>query len=221
MNSQETLEMLERRITRWKWCIASLALILVIGYLFYFAYHLEQNPAKDAEKWGQFGDFFGGILNPLVAFAAFYWLTQSVKIQKNELEETRKALLDSAKAQKDQVVNGDRNIKISALTTIVNAGNSQINTIDYQLKLYEDKIISLNRYINDLERKKSAYSGVLSKSELNIKNEYLKSISIKEKEVKEFEGNISVLYEKRRIFTEECASCLHQLREILNESVNK
>lgn len=92
---------MERGIKRWQYGLIGLGLALVSAYLIYFGIVLGQMPAEDAEKWGQFGDFVGGLLNPIVAFAAFYWLTQSVKIQKLELYETKKALQEAATAQKE------------------------------------------------------------------------------------------------------------------------
>lgn len=94
-------ELMERGIRRWQYGLIGFGLTLVSAYLIYFGMVLGQMPAEDAEKWGQFGDFVGGLLNPIVAFAAFYWLTQSVKIQKLELYETKKALQDATVAQKE------------------------------------------------------------------------------------------------------------------------
>lgn len=55
------------------------------------------------------GDFFGGMLNPIFAFLAFIALLTTIKLQndaleisKNELQETRKELSKSAKAQEEQ-----------------------------------------------------------------------------------------------------------------------
>lgn len=98
---EQSREQMERGIKRWQYGLIGLGFTLIAAYLIYFGMVLGQIPAKDAEKWGQFGDFIGGLLNPIVAFAAFYWLTQSVKIQKQELHETKMALQDAAKAQKE------------------------------------------------------------------------------------------------------------------------
>lgn len=58
--------------------------------------------AADPQYWGQFGDFVGGILNPVIAFGALFMLTISVLIQKTELAETREQLTESKKAQEEQ-----------------------------------------------------------------------------------------------------------------------
>ena len=59
---------------------------------------LSDNPAV----WGAFGDYIGGVLNPLCAYMAFIWLVRSYALQKTELSETRKSLEESLKAQQEQ-----------------------------------------------------------------------------------------------------------------------
>jgi hypothetical protein len=57
---------------------------------------------ESAASWGAFGDFFGGILNPLVAGCALFWLTRSIEIQKEELADTKSELAQMKIAQQDQ-----------------------------------------------------------------------------------------------------------------------
>lgn len=63
----------------------------------------------DTEKFGQFGDFIGGTLNPILAFLSFMALLYTIKIQmdelklsREELEATRKELKESRIAQQEQ-----------------------------------------------------------------------------------------------------------------------
>lgn len=53
----------------------------------------------DSGDWGTFGDFIGGILNPIFALFAFYWLTYSVRLQIKELKDTRTELAKASVAQ--------------------------------------------------------------------------------------------------------------------------
>jgi len=85
--------------------LSKIVAVLAIGTAMYVYWmHFKSDPTKFADpgSWGQLGDFFGGVLNPLLAFGAFYWVATSVKLQKEELSETRKALLDSQRAQQHQ-----------------------------------------------------------------------------------------------------------------------
>lgn len=61
-----------------------------------------------ADVWGQMGDYFGGMLNPIFAFASFMALLYTINIQSKqlevstkELEATRKELTASREAQQE------------------------------------------------------------------------------------------------------------------------
>jgi|GEM_PF-6568013 len=136
----ETKDQLDARVRIWKRVLFGVAACLVGVYLVYFGLILGQNAATDADKWGQFGDFVGGLLNPIVAFAAFFWLTESVKLQKQELADTRAELKAAALAQQQQVENGRITIQIAALTALAQDAR---NEYDQARALVES--ISANR----------------------------------------------------------------------------
>lgn len=126
----EQMEDLERKVRTWKWWVAGFAVCLVATYLIYFGVHLGQSAATEASTWGTFGDFVGGLMNPVVAFAAFFWLTESVKIQKTELAETRRELAEATQAQVALVANGRVSVRLAALTALVNTESNAINNLD-------------------------------------------------------------------------------------------
>lgn len=159
----EALEKISSGINVWKWTLVATSIILIAAYCIYFGIHLKQELGKDAEKWGQFGDFFGGLLNPLVAFAAFYWLTQSVKIQKKELSDTQKELAKAAAAQRAQVKQSEKNIRIAALSAMVNYLQPRINKL-------EDEIDSLNTLIED-DKPRIVHLKRIITNQTNLSNE--------------------------------------------------
>lgn len=75
-------------------------LILVTAIIFYMIF-INLKVTESAQSWGPVGDFFGGILNPIFALFAFYWLTYSVRLQIKELKETRVELGKATQAQKE------------------------------------------------------------------------------------------------------------------------
>jgi hypothetical protein len=85
---------------------SKIVLLFIVGvptvYFVWFFIINEMELSIDPSYWGTFGDFFGGILNPIIAFCAFFWLAKSIRIQKQELEETRETLKESGKTQKKQ-----------------------------------------------------------------------------------------------------------------------
>jgi hypothetical protein len=103
---------LKRSVSRSKYILAAVILVTVGAYVFRFHDLLR---TADPAAWGQFGDYIGGVLNPLIAFGAFYWLATSVLLQKTELEETRRQLHDSKLAQRDQADTALLTAKIQTL----------------------------------------------------------------------------------------------------------
>lgn len=63
--------------------------VLLAAYISNFAFKM---PSPEPEQWGQMGDFFGGMLNPILAFASFIALLYTIRIQSEELKLTRAEL---------------------------------------------------------------------------------------------------------------------------------
>lgn len=76
--------------------IAAMPWIAVAGFLglslLYLWRFSDNGWSIDPATWGQFGDYVGGLLNPLVATLALVAIVISIRIQKTELKETRSAL---------------------------------------------------------------------------------------------------------------------------------
>lgn len=86
---------------------ALFCIVSVFGYYGYIFSDFEINASPD--HFGQFGDFIGGTLNPILAFLSFMALLYTIKIQtdelklsREELEATREELKGSRIAQQEQ-----------------------------------------------------------------------------------------------------------------------
>jgi hypothetical protein len=113
---------------------------MVLMYILWFGIKLGQPLAEDAAKWGAFGDYIGGVLNPIVALMALYWLTRSVRLQKEELAATRAELREAAYAQTRQVKISAEASRLSAIDTLLGSLNQEFNTqIDYLRRLHESQ----------------------------------------------------------------------------------
>lgn len=75
------------------------AIVLILGYLFVFR-ALPYNERPDA--WGQFGDFMGRLLNPLISLFTLIVAVSVWNLQKTELLETRKAVEEQGKTTEQQ-----------------------------------------------------------------------------------------------------------------------
>lgn len=93
----------------------------------------------DAERFGQFGDFFGGVIGSIITLSSFFFLYTAFKEQRLanvEMHETNKKIIeqnDLLKQQDEQHLYWER----------LNQFDTQFNTL---LSLYED---SLNGYQNE------------------------------------------------------------------------
>ncbi|WP_025165896.1 hypothetical protein [Pseudomonas taeanensis] len=119
-------EELEREITRSRNFVLFVAITPLVIYMTWFIAFNNQDISKNATDWGAFGDFVGGLINPLIAFFAFYWLTKSVLIQKIELSETKKALQDTQKSQEEQAKIALKAAKLQSLNILLTSVNHQI-----------------------------------------------------------------------------------------------
>jgi hypothetical protein len=93
------------------WFAGLFAVLLVAMYALAFK-SVPWNERPDA--WGQFGDYIGGLLNPLVSLFTLMVAVAVWRLQKKELEETRKVLQRQAEHldQSNQNEEQDRNEKI-------------------------------------------------------------------------------------------------------------
>jgi hypothetical protein len=80
-------------------------------------WNVFQNLSKDTGNWGTFGDYVGGILNPVIYAFASYYIAKTFKLQKSESSKT---------------------IKIDALTSLINSNLMRIGMLESH-KLSVDK----------------------------------------------------------------------------------
>ena len=71
---------------------ASIALCLVLGVALIYIDMFGVARSSKPEAWGQFGDYFGGVLNPIFALLAFLGLLWSISIQQRESRAAAKEL---------------------------------------------------------------------------------------------------------------------------------
>jgi hypothetical protein len=80
-----------------KWTLIALVIALICFYFLNF-----YDSALTQESTAQFGDYFGGVLNPILGFATVALLVWSIQIQLRELKLTRTEMEENTKANKEQ-----------------------------------------------------------------------------------------------------------------------
>jgi len=94
------------RARRWRNRLLGGALIGIVIVIGSYFVHFRGLPFGTQEHWGQFGDYVGGLLNPIVALFALAALFQSIGIQQEELHATQTELAKAreiAAAQADHL----------------------------------------------------------------------------------------------------------------------
>lgn len=79
--------------------VGTAALVLALAAICSYVWRFHDVPvAADTGAWGEFGDFFGGVLNPAFSFLTLVGLLMTLHVQSKELQESR---LMAAEAQKE------------------------------------------------------------------------------------------------------------------------
>jgi hypothetical protein len=81
----------DAKVKAWLCCAAFFAFIVILCVAGRYVTVFSTYIVNDQEKWGQFGDYFGGVLNPILSFFAFLALLITLRTQfvANEASERR------------------------------------------------------------------------------------------------------------------------------------
>jgi hypothetical protein len=84
----------------WVLLVVAAAGTLALAYVYWSGFIFV--PHASADKLGQLGDFFGGLLNPLVSTLTLFVAISVWRLQKDELELTRSEMAQNKLAMEDQ-----------------------------------------------------------------------------------------------------------------------
>jgi hypothetical protein len=73
----------------------SVAAIITIFVFSKYFFSFEDGLPLDRDKWGVFGDYIGGVLNPLLAFLSFIALLFTISLQSKELKISNETLMET------------------------------------------------------------------------------------------------------------------------------
>lgn len=112
-----------------------ISIIVIYGINFYSA-PISDNPSN----WGVLGDYFGGILNPIISFTALIYLAKAYSSQKQELTETRRALEETAQynltiseIQKEQRTLMENTFKLQQASMIIEIHYKKISYLQDEI----------------------------------------------------------------------------------------
>lgn len=165
-----SFENVEKSVRRSTIFAAIIIIIIPSSYIFWFYLKNDYSLSLDSSVWGSFGDFIGGILNPLMALLAFYWLTQSVLIQKRELQDTKNALVSSSESQQQQVMTQEKKRFEDTFFSLLEQHNNVLEKLEHTFVI-GNRVSQSNiaRIKNSLSTSKG------NKSILDVKDEFHKN----------------------------------------------
>lgn len=94
--SDEAKDTFKKKPILW-WVLSTAAAVFIISLALYF-YHFRNGFSDDQAVWGQFGDFMGGLVNPIVGLLTIGLLTVSLNQSNLALHQTAQALEQSEAA---------------------------------------------------------------------------------------------------------------------------
>lgn len=138
-NNSKKLEKLNRLL----WF--AFGMLLITGGIYF--YNFNGILSNDNAKWGTFGDFIGGTLNPIFALFSLFAIIYTIKIQTEELELTRSEMEKSTKAQEEQSISFAKQIASIKLQTFE---NTFFNLLEHYNNLIDPMYEGLDEFYSDL-----------------------------------------------------------------------
>jgi len=112
-----------------------LFIIALAAAFFVFAIYVvkfDGELSSDQSTWGTFGDYVGGVLNPVFGLLGLFALLFTIAIQSKELKLSREELSNSASALKEQNLTLELQKFETTFFQLLRFHNDIVNTIDLQ-----------------------------------------------------------------------------------------
>lgn len=96
-------ELTSEKLIKWVALIATIATSVLAGAFFlYWSFFNQKEISTSPSDWGPFGDFIGGITNPIISFFSLMVLLLTLILQSKQLDATREELKQAHNAAREQ-----------------------------------------------------------------------------------------------------------------------
>lgn len=133
--------------------IVMIVVMVVVGvYFFNFG---GGKLSGDTGTWGEFGDYVGGTLNPMLAFFSFLVLCYTINLQSKQLAQNQLALKQNARALKlniEELKNSTEQLQLSAKAQLEMEKTQKIQQFE---GLFTFMLGQLNKYHDVIEGNKA------------------------------------------------------------------
>lgn len=150
--------------------IVLFALLLVGSAVYQFTSEFGYVVKSDIEiaKWGQFGDFFGGVLNPALSFTSLMALLFTIILQSRELSLSRTQLRKSADALKEQLTTQTKQRFENTFFSLLDQHNKILEKITTHKKIKTKETTDAEYILNDVKLKAGYPRSSLSSAKFHL-----------------------------------------------------
>jgi len=160
-------------------CVVVIFVIAITIYQTKFGWPFPLNTLGTLEQFGSFGDFIGGVLNPLLQFIVISMLFWSIQVQRQELTATR-GTLDATKIELEETkkANKDQAGELAKQTKLLEEEHEKsFDNLKFTQSL--NLLLSKQQSIEELYKKEVRYVRAGQVTEHSIEHIILREISTK------------------------------------------
>lgn len=118
-------------------------IVSIIALTSFYFFNFYATTVLTQESSAQFGDYFGGVLNPILGFATVSLLVWSIQIQLRELKFTRDELELNTKANREQAIELKRQNDF-----LIRKENE--NSLHFEFDMYQKLFLEQQSVLNEL-----------------------------------------------------------------------
>ena len=131
-------DQLLRLVGRYAGAAFALIAIAILAYIIFFRFYLELPAAHEPAIWGEFGDYLGGVLNPIFGLFTFAGVLFTIGLQTISLQEARKSAEEARASARTELETAQRAAhEAASQTSLMQSQTNQLRR---------------DRYLEDLAR---------------------------------------------------------------------
>lgn len=126
---------MKAKLKQWfhEWWLLLLPATFALGAITVYTIVFRSMPAtENPAAWGTFGDFVGGLMNPLVSVLTLFVAISVWKLQKAELELTRNEMAQTKEAMEDQAKTAEQQRREQRFFDLLNLYKSTVESISVE-----------------------------------------------------------------------------------------
>ncbi|HDS1682132.1 TPA: hypothetical protein QEM39_003708 [Pseudomonas putida] len=102
INYSKLSEMVDKIKSDFNLSMLASASVAIVVVLIFYVFNFFGSLSSSKETWGQFGDYVGGLLNPLLSFLALIAVVRGLRYQSEELKAARSEASTAIDMQREQ-----------------------------------------------------------------------------------------------------------------------